>query len=59
MNAKRFDALLRVLEAQGGWFHESHLDYETAYCPEAAKDGVTLYQDLSQEQQGHIQEIIG
>ena len=46
---KRFDALLRVFEAQGGWFHTNYLDYETAHRPETAKDDITFYQELPQE----------
>ena len=57
--AKRFDALLRVFLAQGGWFHTNHLDQETANRPEAIKDGITLFKGLPPEQQKEIQEIVG
>ena len=56
---KRFDALLRVFQAQGGWFHKNHLDHETTNLPEAAKDGISSYQDLPEEQQEAVQEMIG
>jgi hypothetical protein len=56
---KRFDALLRVFEAQGGWFHKNHLEHETINRPEAAIDGISSYQDLPGAEQELVQETIG
>jgi hypothetical protein len=56
---KRFNALLRAFEAQCGWFHKNHLDHETINHSEAAKDGISFYQDLPEAQQELVQEIIG